>query len=98
MSLRGKKSEKLTSLDYVFTVLSNANTSLDFGLILHLTKPLNIDSLQDGGRSARNKYPITSSFVYRGSWEHAPALNSEMEQLSTDDEQTTIEKFLDRPF
>jgi len=90
--------EKLSTLDYVFTALSRTVPSLDFALVLHFAKSPDIDALECGARSARNKYPTTSSFVHGGRWEYVPTAATPIEQTPTTNAQKEIERFMNLPF
>ena len=91
-------SEKLSTLDYVFTALSRTVPSLDFALVLHFAKSLDIDALELGARSARNRYPTTSSFVHGGRWEYVPTATKPIEQTPTANAQKEIERFMNLSF
>ena len=97
MSLPVSKPEPLSTLDYVFTVLSNRKTHLDFALVVHLPKPPSVEALEIGAASARNKYPITNSFVYRRRWEYLSTNGSAIE-VRTNATSTALEQFMDAPF
>ena len=91
-------SEKLSTLDYVFTALSRTVPSLDFAFVLHFAKPPDIAALELGARSARNKYPTTSSLVHGGRWEYVPTAASPIEQTRTTNAQKEIERFMNLSF
>jgi hypothetical protein len=92
---------KLSTLDYVFAALSSANLSLDFALVFHFTKAPSFESLNAGAQSARNKFPTTSSSIYRGRWEYVASPDHGIEYASIRDSKRVpelIEKFLNVPF
>jgi hypothetical protein len=88
-------SHKLSILDYVFSILSDAKTPLDFAFVLHLPASLSIEALELGARSARNKFPITNSFLYQRRWEEIHTNDSALE-ITIDE--TSVDAFMDRPF
>jgi hypothetical protein len=90
--------EKLSTLDYVFAVLSKPSAPLDFAFVLHFSYSLCVEALNAGARSARNKYPTTNSTIRGNRWVTLDSPNNMIDVDSGPCPQTTIENFVNRPF
>src|ERR1044072_4515269 len=101
MNFDTRSERKLSTLDYVFTALSSAKAPLDFALIFYFDRAPSFEALNLGAKSARNKYPTTSSFVYRGRWEHLATTDCAAEYAAVSDLKASsrlIETFIDSTF
>jgi len=89
------KSQKLSTLDHIFSILSDKKTLLDFAFVLHFPGSPNINALEAGAQSATSKFPISNSFLYRQRWEHIHTYNNQLDVTSED---LALERFMNTPF
>ncbi len=91
----------LSPLDLILCVMDSPKRPLDFTLVLHVKKAPNIEALQAGARSARNRYPATGSYIDGKQWAHfaEPAVGVAAAEATSDETITgAIEAFIDGPF
>ena len=86
---------KLSTLDYVFSILSDRKTQLDFAFILHLPDSLTAGALEHGALSAREKFPITNSFLYGRQWKPLKTIDH---LFAVTSDAAAVESFMDKPF
>lgn len=63
---------RLSTLDYIVSVMDTPQTRLDFTLVLHFKQRLDSDALRKGALSARNLFPTTGSHLKMNRWVHDP--------------------------
>lgn len=83
--------QKLTLLDCAFKLLDDGRSPQDFTIILHFCNPPDIDRLQAGARSARERFKTSGSRLERSGWVYQNA-NNEIQIGSA------IEQFVNHPF
>lgn len=75
---------------------------LDFALVFHLKQAPCIDALRLGAASARNRYPMTGSYIKGKHWIRCAELSDGITFLEASSDATITtsrtEEFLDRPF
>jgi len=52
-------SAKLTTLDYILSVMDTAQSPLDFAIIFHFNHKLDLEALRRGAYSARRRFPTS---------------------------------------
>ena len=91
----------LSTLDRILYVMDSPGRPLDFTLVLHVKKAPNIEALQAGARSARNRYPATGSYIDGMQWVRCaePDVGVAAAEATSDETITgAIEAFIDGPF
>lgn len=59
---------KLSKLDYAFSLMDSAESPQDFVIILHLSNPPSLEKLRTGARSATYRYPVSGSTIKNREW------------------------------
>ncbi len=89
---------RLTTLDYILSVMDTAQSPVDFAIIFHFNHKLDMDALRSGAHSARRTFPTTGCRLLGNTWVRDPRLSdSAIETASCRDVSTTIETFINRP-
>ncbi|HJP92655.1 MAG TPA: hypothetical protein VJ875_11920 [Pyrinomonadaceae bacterium] len=79
-------------LDVAFYLLDSVHSPQDFTLILHFSKPPDVDGLRRGAKSAFKRFPISASHIAHQKWVWHEDAEFELESASR------IEEFIDEPF
>lgn len=90
-------SRRLTTLDYILSVMDTALSSVDFAIIFHFNGKLDVDGLRRGAQSARRKFPTTGSRLLRNAWVRDPQALETIATATCRDASTTIDSFVNRP-
>jgi len=91
---------KLSTMDLVISVMDSQQSSLDFTLVFHLAKGLDLEDLRRGAKSARNLYPATGSYIDGKEWTRFGELKDRVEAASSSscaETRKVIEEFVDAP-
>ncbi len=83
-------------LDRAFYLLDETRSPQDFTIILHLNNPLSPDQLCAGARSAINRFPISRSCIQGRNWVWRE--NDDFKPEITAEDQSVIERFVNKPF
>ena len=91
-------SAKLTTLDYILSVMDTAQSPLDFAIIFHFNHKLDLEALRRGAYSARRRFPTTGCRLLGNMWVRDPhSSDAPLETAICRDASTTIEDFINRP-
>jgi len=91
------KGVRLTTLDYILSVMDTAESPLDFAIIFYFNQKLDLERLQRGAQSARRKFPTTASRLVRNKWvKHWPSSEAPISTANCQQPSTTIETFVNR--
>lgn len=88
---------RLTTLDYILSVMDTPLSSVDFAILLYFGNKLDLDALRLGARSARRKFPNTGCRLLRNTWVRDSQPSEAIDTASCRDASTTIESFVNRP-
>ena len=93
------RADRLTTLDYVLSVMDTPESRLNFAIIFHFDKALDFDGLQLGAESARKLFPKTRCRLRRNEWvkDVRSSLNG-IRVASCTDPTSTIRDFINRSF
>lgn len=91
------KGVRLTTLDYILSVMDTPESPLDFAIIFYFDQKLDLDGLQQGAQRARRKFPTSASRLVRNKWVKS-SLSWEPAISTANCRQTsaTIETFVNR--
>jgi hypothetical protein len=89
-------STRLTTLDYILSVMDTAQSSVDFAIVFHFNDKLDVDALRRGALSARRKFPTTGSRLLRNAWVRDSRTSEAIATASCKDASTTIQSFVNR--
>jgi hypothetical protein len=101
MSSQTSNGLRLSTVDFVFSLLDDKRSPQDFSVIFHLPRAPAIENLRAGAKSARNVYPKSASHICGKEWACRRELNEGLDILSpqTISEATkTIEQFVEHRF
>jgi hypothetical protein len=85
---------RLSTLDYIVSVMDSPQSPLDFTIVLRFNQKLDSDALRKGALSARNLFPTTGSHLRINRWVHNPSARSGIRfHTRTDD---TVSTFVNR--
>jgi hypothetical protein len=91
------KGVRLTTLDYIMSVMDTAESPLDFAIIFYFNQKLDLHRLRRGAQSARRKFPTTGSRLVRNKWvKQWPSSEPPISTANCQQPSTTIEKFVNR--
>ena len=91
------KDVRLTTLDYLLSVMDTADSPLDFAIVFYLNQKPDLDRLLRGARSARRKFPTTASRLVRNKWvKHSLSSDPAVTITNCRQVSTTIETFVNR--
>ena len=91
-------STRLTTLDYILSVMDTAQSRLDFAIIFHFNHKLDLEGLRRGAHSARRRFPTTGCRLLGNTWVTDPrSSEAALETAICRDASTTIEDFINRP-
>jgi len=86
---------KLSTIDLLFSIMNEPTRPSDFALVLHLQDMPSLQGLQLGARSAKNRYPTTSSHLAGKEW--IREIESHVESIPVSSDPAAVEKFLNQP-
>ncbi|HEX7296781.1 MAG TPA: hypothetical protein VF251_13565, partial [Pyrinomonadaceae bacterium] len=93
------KDVRLTPLDYLLSVMDNTQAPLDFTIIFHFNRNLDLNALRRGAQSARRTFPTTGCRLFKNSWtKNTWVPENAIETASCCDDSRAIENFVNRPF
>ncbi|HSE34132.1 MAG TPA: hypothetical protein VLA93_21340 [Pyrinomonadaceae bacterium] len=91
-------SGRLTTLDYILSVMDTAQSSVDFAILFHFNDKLDLGALRRGAQSARRRFPNTGSRLLKNTWVWNSPSSEAIDTANCRDASTTIESFVNRPF
>jgi len=91
------KAVRLTTLDYILSVMDTAESPLDFAIIFYFDQKLDLDCLRQGAQSAGRKFPTTASRLVRNKWvKHSLSSEGAISAANGRQASTTIDTFVNR--
>jgi hypothetical protein len=91
-------SAKLTTLDYILSVMDTAQSTVDFAIIFHFNHKIDLEALRRGAHSARRTFPTTGCRLLGNTWvRDLHSSEAALETALCRDASTTIEDFINRP-
>ena len=87
---------RLTTLDYILSVMDTSQSPVDFAIVFHFDRKLDLDALRRGAASARRRFPTSGSRLSRNKWVIDPGTPA-IATATCRDASSTIENFVNRP-
>ena len=87
---------RLTTLDYILSVMDTSRSPVDFAIVFHFDRKLDLDALRRGAASARRKFPTSGSRLLRNNWVIDPGTPA-IATATCRNASSTLENFVNRP-
>jgi hypothetical protein len=88
---------RLSTLDYLVSVMDSPQSHLDFTIVLRFKQRLDFNALRNGALSARNLFPTTGSSLKNNRWLRDSLTANNITAIDSQDGEIHMQHFINRP-